>query len=166
MGWVKGQPRPFVKGHNGTGRARGADYTTEDRGHDTPCWVWAKTQNEKGYGVMVRDRAYRAAHVVYYEKTHGPVPAGLEIDHLCRVRACVNPSHLEAVTHKENMIRSVEATHVRGVSELRDHRVALRMSQADVASCFGVGQPTVSAWESGQLRAPDSVMEWVRRGGD
>lgn len=44
-------------------------------------------------------------HRYSYERAEGPVPAGLELDHLCRVRSCVNPEHLEPVTHRENMRR-------------------------------------------------------------
>jgi DNA-binding XRE family transcriptional regulator len=165
-GWVKGQPRAYVKGHNGTGRARGVDYTVTEAGHDTPCWLWQKTRNEKGYGVMVRNREYRAAHVVYYEQNVGPVPEGMEIDHRCRNRACVNPDHLEAVTHKENMVRGIVARHVPGVSELRDARVAARLSQDDVAAALSVTQPQVSAWELGRAAAPAHVLPWLRERGE
>ena len=48
--------------------------------------------------------------LVVYALLVGEIPAGLELDHLCRVRECVNPQHLEAVTHHENMLRSREAT--------------------------------------------------------
>lgn len=50
------------------------------------------------------------AHRVAYEEIMGPVPEGLELDHLCRTRSCVNPSHLEPVTHRENMNRGDVAT--------------------------------------------------------
>jgi hypothetical protein len=48
----------------------------------------------------------RLAHIVYWEGEHGPVPEGLELDHLCRNPPCVNPAHLEPVTHQQNMQRS------------------------------------------------------------
>jgi len=56
----------------------------------------------------------RQAHRVLYEWTVGPVPAGLELDHLCRVRRCVRPSHLEPVSRRENLLRGVTipAAHV------------------------------------------------------
>lgn len=68
------------------------------------CWLYAGNINNKGYGVIgsPSTRAHRAT----YQTMVGPVPEGLELDHLCRVRACINPDHLEAVTHQENMIRS------------------------------------------------------------
>lgn len=70
------------------------------------CWLW-KASLSNGYGrYMIRpskksSRAYRVA----YEVLVGPVPQGMELDHLCRVRCCCNPSHLEAVTHRENVLR-------------------------------------------------------------
>lgn len=48
----------------------------------------------------------RLAHRVAYEQARGPIPEGLELDHLCRNRACVNPDHLEPVTHRENLLRA------------------------------------------------------------
>ena len=161
-GWVKGEPRAYVKGHNGTGIARGPDYAVRDTGYGTPCWVWLKTVNDQGYGVTFRDRDYRAAHVAYYERVVGAVPDGLELDHLCRVRPCVNPTHLEPVTHKENMVRAIVATHVPGISALRDARVAARMSQDDVAAIVGVRQSLVSDWERGRRAYPSDVLARLR----
>lgn len=70
------------------------------------CWIWTRAQNY-GYGRWGKRDAdqYRRAHVVIWETFNGPVPDGLELDHLCRVRCCVNPAHLEAVTHRENVAR-------------------------------------------------------------
>lgn len=77
---------------------------------ETGCWIWQKGLHKAGYAkVKIRDRAIRqdlGGHVVLYELMRGKVPEGLELDHLCRVRACVNPYHMEAVTHRVNMLRS------------------------------------------------------------
>jgi hypothetical protein len=60
---------------------------------------------------------------VYYEAQYGPVPSGMELDHLCRVKACVNPDHLEPVTHAENMRRGkVAKLTPRQVREIRERR--------------------------------------------
>lgn len=69
------------------------------------CWLWrgAKTN---GYGFVQRKRKRTTAHRWVWEHINGPVPRGLEIDHLCHVRACVNPDHLEPVTHQENALRA------------------------------------------------------------
>ena len=69
------------------------------------CWVWTAAIN-KGYGVFAMSKTdIRDAHRVSWEWANGPVPVGLELDHLCRNPACVRPSHLEAVIHLENVRR-------------------------------------------------------------
>lgn len=70
-----------------------------------PCWVWTASKMRNGYGQIVIRRKHRAAHRAAYEDAFGPVDRTLDIDHLCRNRACCNPTHLEAVTHRENMRR-------------------------------------------------------------
>lgn len=69
------------------------------------CWEWTAQINPNGYGSFKVDGRPRRAHRVVYEWLVGPIPAGLELDHLCFNKACVRPDHLEPVTHKENMQR-------------------------------------------------------------
>ena len=74
------------------------------------CWLWTGGRSTGGYGYYyapTHDR--RLAHRVAYESLVGPIPAGLQIDHLCRNRACVNPEHLEPVTQQENLLRGALA---------------------------------------------------------
>jgi len=107
-GWVKGEPRRFVHGHN----TRKPDYTVDPV---TGCWVWAKYLNEDGYGLMgVRPEDYRSgdgyrtvkAMKVYWERANGPVPEGLVLDHFrCDNRACVRPDHMRPATSRENTLR-------------------------------------------------------------
>lgn len=72
----------------------------------TDCIVWQGAQNSKGYGCFAIDRVAQLAHRLAWEDVHGPIPDGMTIDHLCRVRNCVNVEHLELVTNQENMRRA------------------------------------------------------------
>lgn len=69
---------------------------------DTFCWEWGRCKDQWGYGLIKDGGKMRRVHRVSYEMWFGDIPAGLEIDHLCYVRHCLNPDHLEAVTGREN----------------------------------------------------------------
>lgn len=70
------------------------------------CWVWRRGRDSHGYGTIHVQRKQVGAHRVSYETFVGPIPEGLQLDHLCRNRACVNPGHLEPVTSRINTNRS------------------------------------------------------------
>ena len=72
-----------------------------------PCYLWTGALNSHGYGQFWDGERMRPAHAVSWEMKHGPVPPGLEPDHLCRVHNCVNDSHLEPVTRRENIMRGI-----------------------------------------------------------
>ena len=68
------------------------------------CWLWTAA-TENGYGRFHFEGAMRWAHRIAWVLFVGLIPEELELDHLCRVRHCVNPEHLEPVTHRENVLR-------------------------------------------------------------
>lgn len=71
------------------------------------CWLWIGTITTAGYGHFKMNKRLYLAHRMIYEHLVGPIPDGLTLDHLCRVRHCVNPAHLEPVTYRENVLRGI-----------------------------------------------------------
>jgi hypothetical protein len=109
---------------------------------ETGCWNWAGHLNAKGYG-RIRNGRYIMAHRVAYEFWFGPIPTGLQLDHLCRNRACINPAHLEPVTSRENTMRSPIApaalcaakTHCPGGHEYSDDNTIRRNGRRFCRAC-------------------------------
>jgi len=75
------------------------------------CWWWLASDDGSGYGAFWWDGHMSKAHRVVYELLVGPVSSDLELDHLCRNRRCVNPDHLEPVTHRTNSMRGLTGAH-------------------------------------------------------
>jgi len=69
------------------------------------CWIWQGSINSNGYGHFQQDYKTYAAHVWHYEQKYEAVPKGKQLDHICRVRPCCNPDHVEPVTCVENIRR-------------------------------------------------------------
>ena len=74
------------------------------------CWLWTARQNSTGYGYFWHSGSNVLAHRFSYERLIGPIPTALTLDHLCRKRLCVNPSHLEPMTLRQNILRGVGIT--------------------------------------------------------
>lgn len=74
---------------------------------DDGCWLWLYCKTAAGYGQLSYKNKRQFTHRLAYELWRDPVPTGLTLDHLCRNRACMNPTHLEAVTQKTNCLREV-----------------------------------------------------------
>lgn len=73
------------------------------------CWVFTGRKTPNGYGTVYHNGKPKVTHRFMYEKFVGPIPEGLQLDHLCRNRACCRPAHLEPVTHAENLRRGRHA---------------------------------------------------------
>ena len=86
--------------------------TPEARPDLGPCWVWTASLS-KGYGQFRVGKSLKMAHLWAWADLRGPIPDGLDLDHLCRVRRCVNPGHLEPVTRGENLARGIHHYRVR-----------------------------------------------------
>ena len=95
------------------GRVERQEESPEANPRLSPCWLWTGGRDPNGYGRLDppgsqakgAPRQLVGAHRYFYAEMVGPIPDGLVLDHLCRTPLCVNPSHLEPVTIKENTLR-------------------------------------------------------------
>ena len=141
-GWVKGKPIRFRKGHS---RRKGFRWAECSTGYGTPCSIWQGAKTRNGYGVTTVSGTSTLAHRASYTMFVGPIPPGLQLDHLCQVRPCVNPEHLEPVTATVNVRRSsVTKLTPDAVAEIR----ATTATQKILASEYGVSQGHISRIKS------------------
>lgn len=107
----------------------------------TPCHVWQRSFDEDGYGYFRHKGKVIRAHIHYYVGKFGPVPVGMELDHTCRNRACVNPDHLEAVTHLENCRRGRLVKTGMTIEKARTAREmkAAGKTQREIGAHLGIG---------------------------
>lgn len=150
-GLVKGEPVRYLQGHKS--RNQGPDIIEEDCGHVTPCWIWQRALDLNGYGYVSARIAGKQmrAHRYYYQTYVGEIPEGLQIDHLCRVRRCVNPDHLEAVDGATNTRRGSNAKlNIHAVEEIRRLVLVESRTQRSVAKMYGVRPSLVCRILKGQ----------------
>src|SRR3990167_5527343 len=129
IGWEKGKPIRYRCGHST--RLSPLEYIIDSAG----CWIWQRSKDRGGYGkVNVKGKILRA-HRIYYEKHKGIIPKGLQIDHLCRVPACVNPDHLEPVTGTENYRRGKSTKITMEIATMIRSEIGL---QKDIGKKYGI----------------------------
>lgn len=118
----------------------------------TGCWNWNKSLNS-GYGQISRWSPGKTksnvttvkAHREVYERHVGPIPPGLQLDHLCRNPRCVNPAHLEPVTNEENVRRGISTKFtVKDVELIRAEYAAGKISQINLGKKWGVSERCIN----------------------
>ena len=97
------------------------------------CWIWGGATTHDGYAVYKINNKTYYAHRSVYEKEKGPIPDGLTLDHICRVRCCVNPNHLEPMTLRDNIAKGnygwrKDQTHCKHGHELSGYNVMINKS--------------------------------------
>lgn len=147
-GWCRSHHRAEIeKGNRVTVRtpkpAAERFWPKVDKSSADGCWNWTGATGPNGYGYFGAPKgSSRLAHRFAYESTNGPVPEGLQLDHLCRNRRCVNPSHLEAVTQRVNTLRSesptainARATHCKKGHEFTPENTLTSRGKRDCRAC-------------------------------
>lgn len=140
-GTVAGEHVRYLPNHHV--RLTTPPYVVEDTGYETPCHLWQRAIGSvHGYGVVRIDGKSTVAHVVAWEAVNGPVPDGMVLDHLCRVRHCINPDHLEPVTDAINIQRGALAKLT--ADDVRDIRSrAGTVPQLHLAKEYGVSHTLI-----------------------
>lgn len=153
--WVQGKHKPFINHYHASVYSILTGYTVNRL---SGCWIWQRARNEDGYGILGIDGFTKATHW-FYTRFRGPIPEGLEPDHTCFERPCVNPSHLELVTRAENTRRrlycKVTMEDAREIRELhaqvkRGPTMPGALSREEIAYRYGISPVTVSKIWSGE----------------
>ncbi len=146
-GQIKGQSLKWINHHHV--RLTSPPYRINSM---TGCWEWQRYVAPNGYGITCLDGKRMLAHRVHYEKHLGAIPANKQIDHLCRVRRCVNFDHMEVVTQKENIRRGlVTKLTVQKVEKIkRGLKTAPRGWQKKEAAKLGIPPGTICAIKGGK----------------
>jgi HNH endonuclease len=105
-----GKLKPLRTSRYDSLETRIAKWKTLSTVNEDGCWIWQAASTSGGYGQASVNGHRQVVHKLVWEFYNGPVPDGLELDHLCRQRHCWNPEHLEAVTHKVNGERGFYGT--------------------------------------------------------
>lgn len=137
----------WVAGYNGTPIQRWVRRVLLPTSPDG-CWEWIGAKYPLGYGAFSLNGRPVGAHRYSYQRFVGEIPVGLQIDHLCRNPACCNPSHLEAVTQRENLARGegigakyARRTHCREGHSLSGENLIIRSDGSRVCrTCYNAWQ--------------------------
>lgn len=144
-GLVKGEPKKYIQHHCHVGRKSDL---LEDKYSPEPmsgCWLWVAGLSDTGYGTIWDAGSKRTdnAHRYVYKIHKGNIPDGMELDHLCRTRSCVNPWHMEIVTALENVRRGIKT--VLSLDQVKEiHLLNKRgLGYRKLATLFAVHRSTI-----------------------
>lgn len=170
LGHVKGEPVRYSPGHNGRwGKPMQDRFEAKIERLSDECWRWTGYVLWNGYGRFGIGRDHSGqkqvayAHRVAYELYRGSIPTGMDIDHLCRRRNCVNPEHLEPVSHRENCLRGEAPNvqiHLSGYCK-RGHKMDEQNTTIEIRSgkpkrrCKTCRNIQAQQWRARQGRARD-----------
>lgn len=144
-GVFKDKPALYLRGHGATTECLTEErYNVEDQGYSSPCWIWKGHLDKNGYGrISYRKCSSKLAHIAMYEQSIGLVPEGRELDHLCRVRSCINPNHLEPVSNAVNVQRGINTKlNMEKAISIRELRGKYTYKQ--IAKMFGVTDSAIN----------------------
>ena len=138
------------------GRATGSSEGSYEVDPKTGCWLWLGSISHEGYPTGINWLGHSAlAHRTFYRRYRGEIPHGTQLDHLCRMRRCVNPDHLEPVSPTENARRSA-ATKLTAqqVFEIRSllplgRKPRSKPTPSDLVARFGVSRRTIASIAAG-----------------
>ncbi|MGH7184505.1 MAG: HNH endonuclease [Nitrospiraceae bacterium] len=130
------------------------DYVLEDHRYSSHCWIWQLKVGGDGYAQIKHNKRSFHAHIYYYRQYRGEYPTMIngwraEVDHLCRVRTCVNPSHLEIVSQIENLRSGdVAGFNETDLASIREMYLSGK-SQSQIGRHYGVSQSCIQKILSG-----------------
>lgn len=124
------------------------------------CWEWQGETSSSGYGQIKAFGRMVSCHRLSYELYNGPVPEGMEIAHHCDNRICVNPDHLEAMTHKANMDDMIEKGRKRKGTP--NPRRGIRSTQAKPVAVLGKNYGSIKEAERAIGVSSGTVYYWLK----
>jgi hypothetical protein len=148
---TKGEPYRYLRGH--ISRKSPHQYIEEDRGYETPCWIWqgaTRPSNGGLYGTKWFRDKLRPAHHYFYEQKYGELEPGIKMDHLCQQTLCVNSDHLEPTSNALNIQRGSLSKLTEVEVKVILKRLSEGSSKTELATLFHVSLSTVSAIAAGR----------------
>jgi hypothetical protein len=137
----------------------GVDYVIEDRGHETPCWIWQHYTTKKGHGQARCEGKSMHAHRIAFQDAFGWLPSrGFEIHHKCEVPACINPGHLISLSKGAHMDEHGRRKLDPEKAAIIRERRAAGESYYRLALDFGVSMGAILNVVRGKSHAPEAVL--------